>query len=118
MNNLIFTQLSIPEIRQLFRDELQTFFGNQNRSGFAPAETNQLLNLDQAAVRLSLAKSTLYTLNSRRVNHFCKVSKSVYYSTEDLNQWIQSGRKRTNQEISEAANTYIGQRSNKIRRAA
>ena len=40
MENLVFTQLSIPEVRQLFREELARFFA-ENPIGLPQTETGE-----------------------------------------------------------------------------
>jgi hypothetical protein len=49
MENLVFTQLSIPEIRQIFRQELETYFATHKQGNTNQPEHEQLLTVQQAA---------------------------------------------------------------------
>lgn len=64
MENLVFTQLSIPEVRQLFRQELQTFFESKP-SAVSPSEADELLTIQQAAELRKLSVPTRYGSVSR-----------------------------------------------------
>lgn len=62
-------------------------------------ETDQLLTIDQAAKFLSLKKATVYSLVSRRAIPYNKKGKRLYFSQNELTEWIKSGRKQTISEI-------------------
>lgn len=97
MENLVFTQLSVPEIRQLFRKELESFFSEQS---FLPAKPEaEILTVDQTADFLKLAKQTVYQLVSAREIPFSKRGKRLYFNRHELEQWIAEGRKATKAEI-------------------
>ena len=99
MENLVFTQLSVLEIRQLFRTELERFFAEQQS---APTQTKQnILTVEEAASFLKLAKQTVYQLVSARDIPFSKKGKRLYFQRHELEQWIAEGRKQTRKEISE-----------------
>ncbi len=78
MENLVFTQLSIPEVRQIFRQELQTFFESQLSPPSHP-ETDQLLTIQQAAEFLKLSVPTLYGLVSKSQLPVSKRGKRLYF---------------------------------------
>lgn len=100
MENLVFTQLSVPEIRQLFRTELERFFAEQ-KSTSAQSEQS-ILTVDEAADFLKLAKQTVYQLVSARDIPFSKKGKRLYFQRHELEQWISQGRKQTRKEIAES----------------
>lgn len=70
-------------------------------------EQDQLFIIDEAATFARLSKATLYSLVSRREIPFCKKSKRLYFSKQELTNWIKAGRNKTNAEISADADTYI-----------
>jgi len=107
MENLVFTQLSIPEIRQLFRQELQTFFENHPPTT-SPVETDELLTIQQAADFLKLSVPTIYSLVSRSAIPVNKRSKRLYFSKKELTDWIKAGRKKTTIEIQAEAQSFVG----------
>lgn len=104
MENLVFTQLSVPEVRAMFRQELETYFANNNP---AQPESDQLLSVQEASEFLRLTTATIYSLVSRFSESnipFSKRGKRLYFSKEDLILWVKSGRKQSMAKL--AAETY------------
>ena len=107
MENLIFTQLSIPEIRQLFRQELETYFEGKNQNNPTLTENDGLLNIKQASEFLNLSVPTLYKyVQSARIP-VNKVAGRLFFTQKELIEWVKSGRKKTLAEIELEANQYI-----------
>lgn len=119
MENMIFTQLSIPEIRSIFRQELKAYFETQSQNNLNQSieSGEQLLTVEQASKFLSLSVPTIYSKVSRGELPVCKPagSKRVYFSREDLLKYIKNGRQKTNAEIEDSACDHLI-RKNKIRR--
>ena len=107
MENVIFTQLSIPEIRQLFRQELETYFVTQKQGNTNQPEPEQLLTVQQAAELLNLSVPTLYGYTQRAEIPVCKRGKRLYFSKQSLFEWIKDGRKKTLAETASEAETYL-----------
>lgn len=107
MENVVFTQLSIPEIRQLFRQELETYFANQKQGNTTQTEPEQLLTVQQAAELLNLSVPTLYGYTQRAEIPVCKRGKRLYFSKQSLFEWIKDGRKKTLAETASEAETYL-----------
>jgi excisionase family DNA binding protein len=64
----------------------------------------KLLNADQAAQHLSLSKSTLYKICSRKViPYYQPGGKKIYFLVTDLNKYILSKRIATADELREEA---------------
>lgn len=68
---------------------------------------NELLTIEQAAEFLSLTKPTIYTMVSRGIIPSMKRSKRLYFSREDLMNYIKRGRRETNEEIAAGADEYL-----------
>ncbi|MCT2561760.1 helix-turn-helix domain-containing protein [Chryseobacterium herbae] len=62
-----------------------------------------VLTIKEASVHLNLAVSTLYSKVSRKEIPVCKKGKKLYFSQNDLSEWIKSGKKKTNEEIGREA---------------
>jgi excisionase family DNA binding protein len=107
MENVVFTQLSIPEIRQMFRQELETYFATQKQGNHNQPEPEQLLTVQQAAELLNLSVPTLYGYTQRAEIPVCKRGKRLYFSKQSLFEWIKDGRKKTLAETASEANTYL-----------
>ncbi len=105
MQNLFLTQLSTVEIRQLFREELENFF-TENRIGENKAETEEIGGIDLAIELTGLAKPTIYSLCSERKIPHSKQGKRLYFSRQDLLEWIKNGKRKTQNEIAIEADNY------------
>ena len=53
---------------------------------------NEILNSEQAAEYLHIAKQTLYTLTSKRKVPFYKNGKKVLFRKGDLDDWLNQGK--------------------------
>lgn len=107
MENIVMTHLTVPEIRQLFRQELMAFFGNANPSAPAP-DQDKPLTIKEAAELLTLAPPTIYAMVGRREIPHYKKGNRLYFSRADLTAWVKSGRKSTAAEIAETAIKSVG----------
>ena len=104
MQNLVFTQLSIPEVRQIFRDELESFFA-EKQSSVKQIKTDEISGIELAIELTGLAKPTIYGLVSERKIPHSKQGKRLYFSRQELLEWIKDGKRKTQAEIKiEAAN--------------
>ncbi len=114
MNTTTFTQLSETDIRALLRAELEAFFREHFPTVPAASPRPSLGGLDLAVEVTGLKKPTLYSLVHRRVIPFFKQGKKLYFKREDLEAWIEEGRKATVGEIArEAAGVLAGGRKRK-----
>jgi excisionase family DNA binding protein len=107
MENVVFTNLSIPEIRQLFRQELETYFEANNKPEQPTEQPEQLLTIQEAAEFLSLTVPTMYSKVSKREIPCMKRSKRLYFSRTELLNYIKEGRKKSNAEIEQEAEAYF-----------
>lgn len=107
MENLIFTQLSIPEIRQLFRQELEAYFAIQTQRDTHQLESEQFLTIQEAAQFLSLTVPTMYSKVSKGELPVMKRSKRLYFSRVELLEYLKDGRKKSNVEMEKEAKEYL-----------
>ncbi len=104
MENLVFTQLSVTEIRRLFREEIEEFFA-ENKLNENQSNTDEIGGIDLAIQITGLAKPTIYGLVSERKMPHSKQGKRLYFSRQELTEWIKNGKRKTHSEIAiEAAN--------------
>jgi excisionase family DNA binding protein len=62
----------------------------------------QQFTLEEAAIYLGIAKSTLYKLTSSRlITHFKPKDKLIYFNKVDLENWMRKGRVETIEELSQ-----------------
>ena len=69
--------------------------------------SDQLLTIQQAAEFLRLSVPTLYSKCSKSELPYMKRSKRLYFSREQLTEYIKAGRKLTNAEIQQQADQYL-----------
>ena len=115
MENLVFTQLSVPEIRQLFRQELETYFATHRQNINSTKEEDKILTIQEAAEFAHLSVPTIYGLVSRAEVPFMKKGKRLYFSKKELIDWIKSGRKKTISEIQSETNKFLSSQNSKKR---
>ena len=77
------------------------------KSNESQPEADQLLTVQQAAEFLTLAVPTIYSMISRNELPVMKRSKRCYFSKVDLINYLKVGRKKTNTEIENEADTYL-----------
>ena len=105
MENLVFTQLSIKEIRNLFREELEEFF-TERQTKESNAETDEIGGIDLAIEITGLAKPTIYGLVSERKIPHSKQGKRLYFSRLELTDWLKQGKRKTQAELKLEAENF------------
>lgn len=60
---------------------------------------DELLSITEAAKLLNLSVATIYSKVSRNEIPVCKKGKRLYFSKQELTQWIHSGKVHTNEEL-------------------
>jgi excisionase family DNA binding protein len=65
----------------------------QQKTPPAEDKQEQLLNVDEACKLLNLAKPTVYGLVSQRKLPHMKQGKKLYFSKQELTEWVKAGRK-------------------------
>jgi excisionase family DNA binding protein len=70
-------------------------------------EGDKLLTIKEAATLISLSVPTIYGLVAHAAIPVCKKGKRLYFSKQELTDWIKAGRKKTVTEIQSEASTYL-----------
>ena len=101
MENLVFTQLSIPEVKQLFRQELEAYFTVNKQTTTTTAEpADRWFNVDDLINYLpdKPAKQTIYgKVSSNEIPHY-KDAKKLRFLKSEIDVWLKQGRKKTSVE--------------------
>jgi excisionase family DNA binding protein len=102
MTNITLENLPIA-VSQLFEklEGIETLLKSKGPN--QTEDPNKLLNIEEASVILSLAKSTIYALVSRNEIPYMKKGKRLYFTKSELFDYVKEGRKRTIDEIAENA---------------
>lgn len=101
-------QLTIPttdDIRSVVRDELKDFFSSFQ---FQPkTETDDIGKGAEFASKITgKAVPTIYDLVHKRLIPHSKVGKDLYFSRNDLIQWLKDGKRKTTAEIKSEADNF------------
>jgi excisionase family DNA binding protein len=70
-------------------------------------QSETLLTIGQATELLNLSKSTIYGLIHRKEIPVMKRGNRVYFSKQELTNWIVAGRKKTKEEIEAEAEAHL-----------
>jgi excisionase family DNA binding protein len=105
-----FTFEQLPKaVTQLF-DKLENIERLLLSKGEQQPETDKLLNIQEAGQLINLTVPTIYGLVSRSEIPVCKKGKRLYFSKQELTEWIRAGRKKTATEIAAEAQEYINRK--------
>ena len=100
---LIINQLdSEQQLSSLIENAVRKVLGESPNPTTQPAG-DQLLTIQEAAALLHLSVPTVYGLVHRKEVPVSKKGKRLYFSKDELNAWIKTGRKKTVAEISKEA---------------
>jgi excisionase family DNA binding protein len=102
MKEILLTQITTDDISSIVRDELQKFFADKHET----AQSDELGGIELAIKITGLAKSTIYCLCSSREIPHSKRGKLLYFSRNELNEWLKSGKRKTQAEISIEAGNF------------
>lgn len=105
MDTLTFDQLPNEVAKQgVILEQIQTLL---NQLVNLPQEAKEeYLNIDEASTFLSVAKATLYVKVSRREVPSIRKGKRLYFSKLDLIEYLNSGKRKTKEELQASASTY------------
>ena len=70
-------------------------------------DSDQLLTIQQAGELVNLSVPTLYGHVQRAAIPVCKKGKRLYFSKQELTEWIKQGRKKTLSETASEAQNYL-----------
>jgi len=84
-------------------DKIEQLLNNQINQ----PETDNLLTIQEAGELLKLTVPTLYGYVHRSEIPYSKSKKRLWFSKQELIEWIKAGRKRTVSEINSQANELL-----------
>ncbi|QHT71185.1 helix-turn-helix domain-containing protein [Rhodocytophaga rosea] len=108
MENVLFTQLSIPEIRLIFRQELENFYTSK-KPDLSQLNSDQWFDLTELCEYLpdKPVKATVYGWVHSSVIPFHKRAKKLFFLKSEIDQWLKSGRRKTLVETANEAENYL-----------
>ena len=87
------------ELEKFIRNSITEIFQEQVKNELKPRV--EVLSLHEAASFLQLAPQTLYGFTSKRKIPFIKKGKKLYFKLAELEKWLETGRKKSRDEIAE-----------------
>jgi excisionase family DNA binding protein len=95
MENIILSPIHVNELSLLIEDSVRKALKDIPTQVKAPEPESDLINIEEAATILNLSVQTIYGLtSSRKLRHF-KKGKRLYFSKNEIVEWIKSGRKKS-----------------------
>lgn len=65
-----------------------------------------IFNLDEAATYLSMSKSTLYKLTSKKEIPHYKPNRFIFFERSELDKWIRSAAVKSEEQLNDQVNAY------------
>lgn len=106
MEDLMFTSLKKEELSTIIEHSIRKVLA-ENPPSKSENNPPDLLNIEEASSLLNLAKATVYALSSSGRIPVFKKSKRLYFSRDQLLDWVKTGRKKTIDEIEQEAQEYF-----------
>lgn len=108
MKDFLFTPIRLDELETLIENSvIKALTKNAITHSGNQSDTNQLLNVKEAAKFLNLSIQTIYLMVSRGDIPVNKKNHRLYFLKSELTDWIKQGRKLTNDEIEKESINYL-----------
>ena len=100
MEKIILTTAS--ELEALIQKSVRTAINEQPER--EKDRSSQTFSINEAANYVNLSPQTLYGFTSKRKIPFIKKGKKLYFKKDDLDKWLETGRKKSKDEIQDELN--------------
>ena len=111
----VFFNVPLRKLEPVFKGWIKDVLIEIQIAKAAPTkQPEQLLTVQEAAQFLNLTVPTIYSKVSKGELPVMKRSKRLYFSSTELMEYLKKGRKKSNVEIDQEAETYL---SNNKKRA-
>ena len=107
MENMVFTQLSIIEVRNMLREEVRQALREFGQNPVKDNSDNDLLNIQEVAQMLNLAVPSIYGLVHRRKIPYIKRGKKLIFEKSQVEEWLKTGRQKTIYDADKQADDYL-----------
>ena len=106
MQETILISMPVADLQTIITDCVNTCL-KTSLSDNTEQEQDSLLNIQQAATLLGLSVATLYSKVSKAEIPVSKQGNRLYFSKQELTNWIKTGRKKTISEMQADAEKYL-----------
>ena len=101
MENIILSPIKLQELESAIYRQVKKVLSEITEN--QQTDKNDLINLDEAAKFLSVARATMYGYVYKKVLPFRKRRGRVYFSKSELLEWVNASRRPSKDEIQQAA---------------
>jgi excisionase family DNA binding protein len=108
MENLIFTQLSIQEIRNMLREEVRNALNESIQTKVK--QSPEYLTVQELSEMINLAVPSIYGMVHRKQIPYVKRGKKLIFEKSQIEEWLKNGRHKTKQEIDLEAADHVQKR--------
>ena len=112
MSEIIITTITKTEIQQLVERAIQKALNQKPTS--LKNDHDPFLGVGEAASFLGIAKATLYGKCSKLLVPHFKQGKKLYFRQSELTKYLQSGKRKTIQDIQHKVNTQLSERGRQL----
>ena len=84
-----------------------------NTMTFEPKDDSGVLDMNETARYLKISKPSLYGMTHKRMLPYYKHGKRIYFRKNEIDEWINKGKVKTQEEIEADASNYILRRRNR-----
>ena len=86
---------------------METLKKDQVQNGKQIFAFKNVLNFREACEYSGFSHSHMYKLTSaKKIGHFCPNGKMIFFNPEELEAWLQQGRRSTKNEVVEKVNAF------------
>jgi len=106
MENLIITQISVSELREIVREELRNALNEKKHT--PEIQIPEILNVSQAAKFLNRSIDSIYKLTAKKIiPHYNPSGKLLVFKKSELIAWLETGKVKTNAENARELNDQL-----------
>jgi len=84
-----------------------------NTKALEPKDDSGVFDMKETAAYLKISKATLYGMTSKRTLPYYKHGHRIYFRKNELDEWINKGKVKTQEEIEAEASTYTFRKRNR-----
>lgn len=106
MDKTILISLPLEHLQALIIDSLDICLKRYDKDRASPSSDRQILTTKEAAEFIGVAVPTLYAMTSRRMLPHAKRGKRLFFSRNDLIEWIAAGKISTTAEMQSKAKAF------------
>jgi len=102
---MVLTQLSESEVRRMIREEVTASISSTKI--ISKEKEIEYLTIEDVANYINMAVSSVYGYVHTKRIPYIKKGKRLIFEKSKIDEWLQSGRKRTIQEIEDNVNNRL-----------